>query len=355
MGFSDELRESVADVYAAIRVHPFLTGLTDGTLPHAAFGHFVVQDRHYLRGYARALAVLAARAPTEDDTTLFAQHAAGAIAAEQEMHAALSDALALDPDAPTAPTTLAYTSYLLATCHGGSFAEGLGAVLPCYWIYASVGEALLAESSPDPLYARWIAMYGGEEFRAVVERRRPGHGPGGRGPGAGRAGAGRRAPPHDVALRVDVLGRGLAPGALAGLTPERTTAGPPRRVDPPSGAGVPQTSARVERPCEREVLQLRCAYAASPEATPNPAPATTTMASNTVAILWLLLTACTRRDRWAGPSDPVGGRRLRIVGCCLHPPRRTRRSRWMFQVTIGGSSCSMSPSGVRCARGVPGP
>ncbi|MDT7743128.1 MAG: hypothetical protein QOE59_2206 [Actinomycetota bacterium] len=169
MAFSDELRESAADVYAAIRAHPFLTGLTDGTLPHAAFGHFVAQDRHYLRGYARALAVLAARAPTEDDTTLFAQHAAGAIAAEQEMHAALSDALALDPDTPTAPTTLAYTSYLLATCHGGSFAEGLGAVLPCYWIYARVGEALLAESSPDPLYARWIAMYGGEEFQSVVE------------------------------------------------------------------------------------------------------------------------------------------------------------------------------------------
>jgi thiaminase (transcriptional activator TenA) len=169
VAFSDELQESVADVHDAIRAHPFLTGLTDGTLPHAAFGHFVVQDRHYLRGYARALAVLAARAPSEDDTTLFARHAAGAIAAEQDMHAALADALALDTDTPPAPTTLAYTSYLLATCHGGSFAEGLGAVLPCYWIYARVGEALLAESSPDPLYARWIAMYGGEEFRAVVD------------------------------------------------------------------------------------------------------------------------------------------------------------------------------------------
>ncbi len=170
MAFSDELWESAADVYAAVRAHPFLTGLTDGTLPHAAFGHFVVQDSHYLRGYARALAVLAARAPTQDDTTLFAQHAAGAIAAEQEMHAALSDALALDRDAePIGPTTLAYTSYLLATCHGGSFAEGLGAVLPCYWIYARVGEALLVESSPDPLYARWIATYGGDEFQAVVD------------------------------------------------------------------------------------------------------------------------------------------------------------------------------------------
>jgi thiaminase/transcriptional activator TenA len=117
MPFCDELWESAADVYDAIRAHPFLTGLTDGTLPHAAFGHFVVQDSHYLRGYARALAVLAARAPTEDDTTLLAQHAAGAIAAEQEMHAALADALAAETDvrAPVAPTTLAYTSYLLAT------------------------------------------------------------------------------------------------------------------------------------------------------------------------------------------------------------------------------------------------
>jgi thiaminase (transcriptional activator TenA) len=170
VAFSDELWESAADVYAAIRAHPFLRGLTDGTLPHEAFGHFVAQDSLYLRGYARALAVLAARAPTADDTTLFAQHAAGAIAAEQDMHAALSGALSLDRDAEVvAPTTLAYTSYLLATCHGGSFAEGLGAVLPCYWIYARVGEALLAESSPDPLYARWIAMYGGDEFQAVVD------------------------------------------------------------------------------------------------------------------------------------------------------------------------------------------
>ncbi|MDL5156761.1 thiaminase II [Actinomycetospora termitidis] len=169
MTFSDELWDGAADVYDAVLAHPFLTGLTDGTLPHEAFGHFVTQDSHYLRGYARALAVLAARAPTEDDTTLFAQHAAGAIAAEQEMHAELSEALHVDRSAAPAPTTLAYTSYLLATVHGGSFAEGLGAVLPCYWIYARVGEALLATSSPDPLYARWIAMYGGDEFQAVVD------------------------------------------------------------------------------------------------------------------------------------------------------------------------------------------
>jgi thiaminase/transcriptional activator TenA len=173
VGLSDELWSAGAEVYERVRAHPFLTGLADGTLPHAAFRHFVVQDAHYLRGYARALALLAARAPDPADTVMFAQHAVGAIAAEQDMHAELTDALGLTvaqaAAEPVAPTTTAYTSYLLATCHGGSFAEGVGAVLPCYWIYARVGEALLEASSADPLYARWIAMYGGDEFQAVVD------------------------------------------------------------------------------------------------------------------------------------------------------------------------------------------
>jgi thiaminase/transcriptional activator TenA len=70
---------------------------------------------------------------------------------------------------PIAPTNLAYTSYLLAAAYGGSFAEALGALLPCYWIYWEVGKAPLEQGSPNPLYARWIDTYGGEDFGAVVE------------------------------------------------------------------------------------------------------------------------------------------------------------------------------------------
>jgi len=171
--FTDELWAAVEPIYAAVLAHPFLTGLADGTLPRECFHHFVVQDSHYLRGFARALAVCAAKAPTEDDTVMFAEHAAGAITAERDMHAELVAALGSTVERaaaePLAPTTHAYTSYLLATCYGGSFAEGLGAVLPCYWIYARVGDTLLARSSPDPLYARWISMYGSEAFQAVVD------------------------------------------------------------------------------------------------------------------------------------------------------------------------------------------
>ena len=50
----DLLWSDVEDVYAAILRHPFVTGLTDGSLPREAFRHYIVQDAHYLRGYARA-------------------------------------------------------------------------------------------------------------------------------------------------------------------------------------------------------------------------------------------------------------------------------------------------------------
>ena len=66
------------------------------------------------------------------------------------------------------PTTRAYTSYLLATAYDGSFADGLAAVLPCYWIYAEVGAELLDRGSTDPRYQRWIDSYGGDEFAATV-------------------------------------------------------------------------------------------------------------------------------------------------------------------------------------------
>jgi thiaminase/transcriptional activator TenA len=169
----DLLWSGIEGIYAAILEHPFVTGLGDGTLPRDAFRHYIVQDAHYLRGYARALAVCAARAPDAAGTVMFAGHAADAIAAEQSMHAGLLTDLGIDPRTaatePVAPTTQAYVSYLLATVHGGSFAEALGAVLPCYWIYARVGAELAARGSTDPLYARWIGTYGGDAFQAVVD------------------------------------------------------------------------------------------------------------------------------------------------------------------------------------------
>lgn len=169
---SARLWAGIEDIYAAILEHPFIEGLTDGSLEREPFRFYVVQDAHYLREYARALSVAAARAPAEADIAMFNEHAAGAIAVERSLHDSFFADFAMSEQevaaTPMAPTNLAYTSYLLAAVYGGSFSEALGAVLPCYWIYWEVGKALLERGSPNPLYQRWIETYGGEEFAAVV-------------------------------------------------------------------------------------------------------------------------------------------------------------------------------------------
>jgi thiaminase/transcriptional activator TenA len=170
--FSAQLWSGITDIYQAIREHPFITGLTDGSLPADAFGFYVVQDALYLREYSAALAVLASRAPDTHARTMFARHSADAVATELELHGSLFPRLGISADdvaiAEPAPVTLAYTSYLLSVTSRGSYAEGVAAVLPCYWIYREVGKELIRRGSADARYQLWIDTYGGEEFGEVV-------------------------------------------------------------------------------------------------------------------------------------------------------------------------------------------
>ena len=64
--FTSELRTSIEPIYARTLQHPFLKGLADGSLARSHFQFYLIQDAHYLRAFAQALSVLAAKAPRED-------------------------------------------------------------------------------------------------------------------------------------------------------------------------------------------------------------------------------------------------------------------------------------------------
>ena len=100
--FSAELWQSTADIYAAILAHPFVSGLTDGSLPQEAFTFYVVQDALYLKWYAQALAAVASRAPDTAGTEMFARHAAGIVEVEMSLHASLLADLDIDATAVAA-------------------------------------------------------------------------------------------------------------------------------------------------------------------------------------------------------------------------------------------------------------
>ena len=172
MTFTKELWAAMEPIYGAILAHPFVRGLTDGSLPRDSFRFYVVQDALYLREFARALSVAAARAPADDWIIMFNEHAANALRVERALHEGFFRQFGLTPEAvattPLAPVNQAYTSYLLAVAYGAPFHENVAALLPCYWIYWEVGKALERTGSAEPLYARWIGTYAAEEFGAVV-------------------------------------------------------------------------------------------------------------------------------------------------------------------------------------------
>ena len=170
--FTDTLWVSIEPIYAEILRHPFIVGLTDGSLSRQRFEFYAVQDALYLREFARALAIAAARAPKDDWIIMLTEHASGALRVERSLHEGFFREFELTAEAvaatPLAPTNLAYSDYLLAVAYGAPFHETLAALLPCYWIYWEVGKELTRAGSPHPLYARWIGTYGSDEFGAIV-------------------------------------------------------------------------------------------------------------------------------------------------------------------------------------------
>src|SRR5260221_9728855 len=95
--FSGELWDGITDIYAAILAHPFLAGMTDGSLPADAFTFYVVQDALYLRRYAQALAAVATHAPAPAQTAMFARHPAGLVAVRRGLHGTLPRDLHINP------------------------------------------------------------------------------------------------------------------------------------------------------------------------------------------------------------------------------------------------------------------
>jgi thiaminase (transcriptional activator TenA) len=176
MAFSDELWTAAANLRAAVHAHPFNRELAAGTLPRKAFAHYMVQDSLYLRGYARVLALAAAKAPGTDEILECAKAAAVAIEVERVLHSGYLDQFGIaarDVEAARAtPACEAYVNFMLATAATDSFGVLVAAILPCFWLYQDVGTTIAQNVVPGNFYQGWIDTYSDESFAAATLRMR---------------------------------------------------------------------------------------------------------------------------------------------------------------------------------------
>jgi len=174
MRFSDQAWQQNAPLREAIHRLPFNTELAAGTLAPERFRFYILQDAIYLGQYARVLALAAAKAPEIATLQAFANSALGAVAVEQALHGRYLQEFGVDPAsvmaAESAPDCLAYTSFLIATAHQEPWEVLVAALLPCFWIYWDVAQAISRDAAPENPYRAWIDTYADPHFGEAVGR-----------------------------------------------------------------------------------------------------------------------------------------------------------------------------------------
>ncbi len=171
--FSKEAWQRTLPLYERIIELPFNQELASGTLSRERFRHYMIQDAHYLEGFARALSLASAKGLNSDHVVHFAGAAQTAIVVERSLHAEYFGKFGVSPAdfaaARPSPICEHYVNYLLRVAALEPFEVGLAALLPCFWIYREVGRHILARATPLNPYQAWIDTYAGADFAAAVD------------------------------------------------------------------------------------------------------------------------------------------------------------------------------------------
>ena len=155
-----EARAACGGIYAEILRLPFLRELAAGTLAREAFERYLRQDALYLAAYARAMGRLAERLGDEGDRALFRHFAEDGVAAERAMQEEYGVAAAGE----ASPACRRSTAHVERMGEEAPLAVAAAGVLPCFAVYAEVGEWLAEAVRAENPYGRWIGAYAGGDF-----------------------------------------------------------------------------------------------------------------------------------------------------------------------------------------------
>jgi thiaminase/transcriptional activator TenA len=175
MSFFERLKTQASAEWRAYTTHPFTAGLAGGTLPEAAFRHYLVQDYLFLIEFARAYALAVYKSPELADMRDAAAGLSAILDVEMNLHVKLCAGWGLSPrdleQAPPASETLAYTRYVLDAGMRGDLLTLRVALAPCVIGYAEIATRLAAQpqahATNNP-YRVWIDEYAGAPYQAVA-------------------------------------------------------------------------------------------------------------------------------------------------------------------------------------------
>lgn len=169
------LKEAAAAEWRAYTDHAFVRGMADGSLPEAAFRHYLGQDYLFLVHFARAYALAAYKATDLADIRQAAKGLSAIVDLEMGLHVQFCTGWGMTEAEmaalPEADATMAYTRYVLEKGLSGDLLDLHVALAPCIVGYGEIGARLASDPATrhagNP-YAAWIDMYASADYQSVV-------------------------------------------------------------------------------------------------------------------------------------------------------------------------------------------
>ncbi|KAI0689826.1 Phosphomethylpyrimidine kinase-domain-containing protein [Cytidiella melzeri] len=174
------LIKSTAGIWKEYVQHEFVKQLAKGTLPKECFLHFIKQDYLYLRYYARAYGLLAAKSTSFaaiQSATDTIMNVINEISTHKGFCAkwGISEAELLAT--VESPATTAYGAYIIDCGIQGDATKLTMAAAACLLGYGEVGLWLKREARKQGTwvvvdgnpYAHWMDDYGGEQYQSAVK------------------------------------------------------------------------------------------------------------------------------------------------------------------------------------------
>ncbi|KIJ63358.1 hypothetical protein HYDPIDRAFT_113346 [Hydnomerulius pinastri MD-312] len=174
-----KLIQGTSRVWKEYVQHDFVVQLGKGTLERSSFLHFIKQDYHYLKYYARAYALLASKSH-DFAPILAAVEIVLHVSRESAMHTSFCAQWGITKDeldtTPESPATTAYGAFLIDTGLQGDTTKLVMALAACLLGYGEVGLWLKKEAEKpnswvkwegNP-YLKWMQDYSGEDYQNAV-------------------------------------------------------------------------------------------------------------------------------------------------------------------------------------------
>ena len=157
------------DLAQACLEHPFIGGLSDGTLDQEIFRRYIAQDAFFLRAFMGAYALAAAKCSGSLDLMRRFHRLMGGVLDELELHASFAMTLSIELDTvEPSPAASAYTDFLARTAWTGTVDEIVAAMTPCMRLYHYLGQELARTDHADNPYRDWVETYSSIGFGELV-------------------------------------------------------------------------------------------------------------------------------------------------------------------------------------------